>query len=183
MDSPASADARILLTVADLEFWAANRRFGLKVPETVVGSILAHCREAGEVETGGILIGQYTGRHDCAMVHQVTGPPEDSTATRTRFRRGTIGLQPLLDRLWRRERRYYLGEWHFHPGASPDPSGVDDRQLRSIASDRQYNCPEPVLLIVGGDPSAAWAAAAFVFPKGEGRIPMTPGQDDTSEVV
>lgn len=135
-----------------------------------------HCRDAGEVETGGILIGRYTERHDCAVVDHVTGPTEDSRATRTRFRRGTAGLQKLLDRLWRRERRYYLGEWHFHPGAASEPSSVDRRQLRSIARDPGYSCPEPILLIIGGNPSGDWTATAFVFPRGNQSIRMQPGQ-------
>lgn len=164
--SRASASAP-LHTVDKLEFWTEDARFGLQIPASLVESILTHCRDAGEIETGGILIGKYTGRQDCAVVDQVTGPPEDSEATRTRFRRGTANLQRLLDRLWRRERRYYLGEWHFHPGAAPDPSGVDHRQLRSIARDPGYSCPEPILLIIGGNPSSDWAAAAFVFPEGD----------------
>jgi len=182
MDSRESAGARARLTMAELEFWTPDHRFGLKIPADVVEAILGHCRDARDVETGGILIGEYTDPHDCALIYQVTGPPQDSTATRTRFRRGTAGLQPLLDRLWRRERRYYLGEWHFHPGAAPEPSGVDDRQIASIARDQKYSCPEPVLLIIGGNPCAVWAAAAYVFPKGENRIGMDPGPDSPEKV-
>ena len=177
MGSPAFASTLLRPIVADLEFWTTNRRFGLKVPGCVLESVLAHCRGAGDIETGGILIGEYNGQHDCAVVHQVTGPPADSAATRVRFRRGIAGLQQLLDRLWRRDGRYYLGEWHFHPGAAPEPSGVDDRQLVAIAQDRKYNCPEPALLIIGGDPCAAWTAAAFVFPSGANRLRMEGGKE------
>jgi integrative and conjugative element protein (TIGR02256 family) len=152
--------------VDELEFWTDDVLFGLKITREVLESILTHCRDAGNAETGGILIGEYSDRHDCAMVHQATGPTEDSVATRTRFRRGTAGLQKLLDRLWRRERRYYLGEWHFHPGAAPEPSGIDRRQLLSIARDPGYHCPEPVLVIIGGNPPGEWTAAAYVFALG-----------------
>ncbi len=49
---------------------------------------------------------------------------------------------------------YYIGEWHFHPFMSPVPSGTDLRQIRAIARDRDYQCPVPILIVVGGDPSA-----------------------------
>jgi hypothetical protein len=88
------------------------------------------------------------------------------------FRRGTSGLQGLLNRFWRREHQYYLGEWHFHPDASPVPSRVDNRQLAEIARDLQYRCPEPVLLIIGRSPPTRWDAAAFVFLRGRGRVPL-----------
>ena len=158
--------------MADMEFRGEAARFGLSVPAQVVEEMLALCSAAGNIETGGVLIGEYTCRHDCAIVHLATGPSPDSTATRTTFRRGTRGFQTLLDRLWRRERRYYLGEWHYHPGAAPDPSRVDCTQLTAIEEDSNYRCPEPVLLIIGGDPKGAWDAAAFVFPRGAGWLPM-----------
>lgn len=150
----------------DLEFWSQDRQFGLKIPRQILQAILTWCNEAGNDETGGILIGEYTPLHDCALVHQATGPTKDSAASPTRFRRGVGGLNTLVDRLWKRERRYYLGEWHFHPGAPPEPSGIDDTQLAEIAADTRYRCPEPVLLLVGGDPTDKWGMAAFVFKHG-----------------
>jgi proteasome lid subunit RPN8/RPN11 len=61
--------------MAELGFWTPDHRFGLKIAADVVEAILGHCRDARDVETGGILIGEYTDLHDCALVHQVTGPP------------------------------------------------------------------------------------------------------------
>ena len=89
----------------------------------------------------------------------------DSRSGRTWFVRGIRGLQKTIDRLWTRQHEYYLGEWHFHPGGAPDPSQTDIEQVQEIAYSEQYHCPEPVLLIIGGEPSGKWSARSFVFPR------------------
>lgn len=60
-------------------------------------------------------------------------------------------MQGCLDELWRRsKRRYYLGEWHFHPGGAAEPGPTDTEQMAKIMQSASYKCPEPVLLLVGG---------------------------------
>lgn len=158
-----------------VELRSPDRRFGLLLPEAVVRELLGHCVEADGVETGGILLGRYTPELDSAEVTVVTGAPADSRAGRTWFHRGTVGLQRLVGRLWRDQREYYLGEWHYHPSAAPTPSGTDVTQMRMIATDPARACPEPILVIVGGDPAGDWVLAAGVYlanrtqPLGEAR--------------
>lgn len=154
------------------EFWSPDCRFGLRLSWGDIRRIRALCTRAEGNETGGILTGFYTPRHDCACVTGVTGPPRDSRTGATWFHRGIVGLQHLLDRLWSETSRYYLGEWHFHPGASPEPSSVDIAQLRRIAVSPEYRCPEPVLLIIGGGPPLAWSLRTYVFPKHQEPLEM-----------
>ncbi len=76
--------------------------------------------------------------------------PSDSAGTVTRFVRGTRGLRGLLQRLWASSpRTYYLGEWHYHPALNTTPSNADLAQMRSIALAANYQCPEPILVILG----------------------------------
>lgn len=139
-------------------------RFGLRVPARTMAQLCRWCRQSGRRETGGILVGHYSAALDCAVVSAVRSAPSDSRRGASWFARGTHGLQAWLDELWRAQQHYYLGEWHFHPYAAPDPSPTDCAQMRRIAHDPSYRCPEPVLLIIGGDPRGAWQAAASVFP-------------------
>ena len=46
--------------------------------------------------------------------------------------------------------QYYLGEWHYHPNASSLPSGIDNKQMIKLSRDKKLNCPEPILIIIGG---------------------------------
>ncbi len=124
------------------------------------------------METGGILVGYYTDKHDWAIVTDVSGPPADSRRGRVFFNRGVRGLQAFLNRLWRRK-QYYLGEWHYHPLAAPIPSEIDHEQMKSFATNNAMRCPEPVLLLMGGDPNRDWHAAAYVFPIGHDAIRMS----------
>ncbi|HEX3126733.1 MAG TPA: Mov34/MPN/PAD-1 family protein [Thermoanaerobaculia bacterium] len=158
--------------VRKLTFHTKDRRFGLVLSKERLSELLTFCRQAGPRETGGLLIGRYSAHRDLAVVSHVTGPARDSMAGRTWFHRGVAGLQDLLFQRWRQQ-EYYLGEWHSHPGAEPVPSGIDADQMRSIACSPGYHCPEPILLIVGGNLWGEWTLRARVYRRGEEPQDMT----------
>lgn len=139
-----------------------------------VERILSYCEAAGQSETGGMLVGRYNQRHDTALVLDVLGPPEDSLRGRSWFQRGTLGVQQLLQRMWKSRNEHYLGEWHFHPYASPTPSNVDYEQMLAIATSASWKCPEPVLLIIGGDPLGRWRPYGLVTTRKNQRIRLDP---------
>jgi len=118
------------------------------------------------IETGGILVGWYTETLDCAMVMHASEEPADSRKGRTCFHRGVAGLQQWLQKLWCGKRRhYYLGEWHFHPAGASLPSGTDISEMKSLSKSMGYHCPEPLLIIIGGNPPSIWEMRVFVFPR------------------
>jgi len=153
--------------MSDLSFRSEDSRFGLHVPALQVRRILHFCMLAGRKETGGVIAGLYNSQLTCAFVRTIGGPPPDSEAGHTWFKRGISGLGTWFDRLWHRENSHFLGEWHFHPFASPNPSATDRKQMEKIASDTNWQCKTPILLIVGGDPRHQWSMTATVFPSGE----------------
>lgn len=110
-------------------------------------SIISENRK--EFETGGIIIGYYDISCRNAIITEFTKAPEDSKAARYQFYRGIKGLKPLLKKRWKERSEYYLGEWHLHPGSSPDPSSIDIEQMKKIATNSSFNCKEPILLIMG----------------------------------
>lgn len=145
-----------------------DKRFGIRVADGAMEEILRRCIDSHPLETGGILVGYYNECHDCALVTMVTGPPSDSKSGRSFFYRGVRGLQRWLTNLWvNEERRYYLGEWHYHPHGLPFPSRRDSLQMEEISNDSEYHCPQPVLVVAGGDGEVISEAKAFVFPHGE----------------
>ena len=148
----------------EAEFWSDDGVFGLLLTGAIQEQLFARCEAAGSRETGCILVGYYKRGNSLAVVTDLPETPDDSTAGPTSFDRGTKGLRKLLKRLWR-TRRYYLGEWHYHPNVSPSASGQDHRQMRAIATDERSRCPEPILVIVGGA-KLDWRLAAHVYPGG-----------------
>lgn len=121
--------------------------------------------EAGRAETGGILIGEYLGDGSAVRIHEVTAMPVDSSFRRSWFKRGRKGLEAILQDRWERG-LHYVGEWHSHPGGSPDPSGSDIAAMQKIAGDPLYRCQSPVLLIVGGSPPGSFSISLTVFVAG-----------------
>ena len=143
---------------------SSDGRFGIRLEAIHVALLMAECQTAGNRETGGILIGHYSRDHAMAFVTEVTTAPMDSRGGTTWFDRGVQGLKKKLQFSWRKASTFYLGEWHFHPGAAPNPSPVDSSQMTDIAKSPQYACPEPLLLIVGGT-ERQWTVAGYVYEK------------------
>ena len=100
------------------------------------------------LETGGILIGAYYDEGLLVSIELATPPPADSSAGSDWFVRGAQGLASILADEWtQRNRRYYVGEWHFHPFGLASPSLEDQCAMSEIASDRRYECNHPILCI------------------------------------
>lgn len=125
-------------------------RFKILLFADVISQLTNMIKNTNNFETGGILLGKYTDDGFIAEVRHITGPPKDSETGPTWFRRGIKGLQKLLDNHWKRK-EYYLGEWHYHPNASASPSMQDILQMHQISNAKVYHCPEPILLIIGGN--------------------------------
>lgn len=149
-------------------------RYAVDITPVAMQAMLAACRRSGRKETGGILVGKYTEDNRVAVVVSASSPAPDSRAGRTWLVRGVFGLRTWLDRLWKSDEGYYLGEWHYHPFSDPRPSWQDVKQMRRIASDAAYQCAEPVLVIIGGDPNGAWSIHVEVNFRGGGRFSLKP---------
>ena len=127
-----------------------NNKITIFFAEDLLSEVKDLCKEKGNLETGGILVGMYDLDLQSAIITKVLGPPSDSKYGRTTFVRGTKGVKKTLDSLWK-EDQYYLGEWHFHPNALPIASSQDISQMNKIAKNVVYKCPEPLMLIIGQD--------------------------------
>lgn len=160
--------------MSEIRLVSRDGRFRLHVDAHHVERILDFCAAVGAQETGGVLIGRYNARHDTALVTDVPPPPADSARGRTWLYRGTQGVQRMLERAWGLRKEYYVGEWHFHPFASPTPSRDDYTQMLRIAAAPNWKCPEPVLLIIGGDPRAAWRPHGLITTRTGNRVQLHP---------
>ncbi len=154
---------------------SAEGLYAFSLNSRLVDQLLSYCRESGVYETGGVLVGYYGRCHQEAVVTRVSGPPTSSERTRWSFVRAVGHLQDWLDQLWLDYSDYYLGEWHFHPGGSANPSRPDLRQMRSIARNAKYSCPEPILLIIGGNPEGSWSWSTTVHLANGKVVALTEG--------
>ncbi|MBD2717108.1 Mov34/MPN/PAD-1 family protein [Microvirga sp. STR05] len=148
-------------------FISANKDFNLFLSKKLLEEVVNYCRIAHRNETGGIIIGSYSADLSGATVSKIMGPPVDSRSGFSWFERGTEGVKKAMDDLWQKQQQFYLGEWHYHPYSSPNPSRRDLLQMREVAEDPNFACPEPIMLIAGGNPKKSMLFRAFVFPAGK----------------
>lgn len=157
--------------IDNYEAWTEDGRYGLRIPTIVLEKMLNFCENSKGMETGGVFVGHYSNNHDCALVTDCSGAPQDSKVGARYFYRGIKGLQNWFRQLWHhQERQYYLGEWHYHPMGSPTPSHIDVEQMKHNASDISYHCPEPALFIIGGDPKSGWTYESLVYIREIGEV-------------
>ncbi|MEK4197970.1 Mov34/MPN/PAD-1 family protein [Cytobacillus sp. FSL K6-0265] len=149
----------------NLIFTESNQRFKISIPNEILIEVQKLCELSFPNETGGILVGSYSEEFKCADVSGIIVAPPDSKSGPTWFSRGTNGVKGELDRLWFKK-KFYIGEWHYHPGSSSNLSSQDIKQMINISNNENYKCPEPILLIVGGK-SDLWEYSGYVFPKGK----------------
>lgn len=147
-------------------YLAVDRSVAVDIQAAALDAMVRLCAQSGHFETGGVLIGRYSEFGDRVVVNKVTGPPRDSRRFRFSFIRGIAGLTSRFRREWA-EGAYYVGEWHFHPFASPMPSATDIGQINAFAAEADLRCPRPVLVVLGGDPEAKWSIAAGVVMDGQ----------------
>ena len=154
------------MSIKSVTFSSGDAPYTVILSSSTIDQMVSECLKAGVNETGGILIGSYSGDGSTAMIVEATTRPADSLAGRTTFQRGVKGLRSLLHARWKTG-LYYVGEWHFHPGGSPEPSGDDLMSMASIAASPSYQCLEPVMIILGGNPTGSFSLSASVFPRGD----------------
>lgn len=145
-------------------FKCSDDKFFVEIDDIILDNIINECRKSKNKETGGILIGKYSKDRTKAIISSITGPPKDSKQSNYAFYRGVNGLNKILDKKYNLGYRY-LGDWHFHPNSSPRPSIVDDMQMKKFAVDKLLNCPELILLIIGGNQDKGWKLSIHVYTK------------------
>lgn len=118
-------------------------------------------------ETGGIICGYYSNDLLKAIITEFCPPSKDSILGMASFSRGIFGIEQYLEEKWR-VGQYYLGDWHLHPYSKPSASYQDLRQIELNSKDKQLNCPEPIMVIVGGMTNNE--INVYIFIDGEARV-------------
>lgn len=153
----------------------------VQLTAAAVSTIKEHAVAAGDHETGGILLGSYDRDGNNVTVSEATAQPKDSQSGRRWFRRGVHGLKALLRSRWGHG-EYYIGEWHSHPGATPEPSANDIKEMRAISREFSYRCPKPIMIIAGTSAGREIYLSTSVFEGGNlVRLHLTRDSDEMHE--
>lgn len=148
-----------------VELWNENRKYGISISFIHLRQLLNICINADSIETGGIIVGYYQKNYSCAAITDITDAPSDSERSNNIFIRGIKGLQKIVDKIWRRDKTYYLGEWHYHTGSCCESSYQDIKRMKAISISDDYCCPEPISIIIGIQKRSIYKMCCYVFPR------------------
>jgi integrative and conjugative element protein (TIGR02256 family) len=103
------------------------------------------------LETGGVLLGWRSGKHQVVIV-QIVGPGPAAEHHPRSFRPDAAWQQERISEVYRdSDRRItYLGDWHTHPNGISALSLRDVSTLRRIARHADARAPRPVMAVLGG---------------------------------
>ena len=137
--------------------------------------MLALARRHAPVEVGTSLIGRYSNDGWQAIVIGLAPLSEDSEGSRNEFYRGVKGLRLFYRHLLQRfhRQRHYVGEWHSHPNGPPSPSATDKANQDAIAKDHATECPEAILVILGGELSSRPDLRIFIQSRSHGLVALS----------
>lgn len=169
-------------TPVPLEWLSACGRYSVRLKKPAFRRMVRMAAAHAPAEVGTSLVGSYSPEGSVAIVHGLAPLSDDSQGSRFAFLRGIKGLHSFFVRLCSRfaGKRHYVGEWHSHPDAAPFPSPIDDSNQLAIAGDPAAECPECILLIVGGHCPDSPDLGVFVYSRTSGRIELHPrGQSHT----
>ena len=107
---------------------------------------------AGELETGGILVGTWDRIRKRVYVVGYFDPPPDSVAEATGFTRGSKGVYETIETVQRLTagNLTYIGEWHTHPRGMRSTPSSDDRILMRWIEDVLKFSDAPAIMLIAG---------------------------------
>ncbi len=134
------------------------------LPVRVLAEMRRLARKALPDETGGTLVGHYSGDRLIAHVEVALGVKRRGRATPTSFYRPPDSVDPQLEDMFKvsEGESYYLGEWHSHPGGLAKLSEIDKRTMTDLAGAASVATDTPIIILIGGDPSERIAVGCFI---------------------
>ena len=159
--------------------WQSDcQQYTVLIAEFCLLKMMEMAQEHYPNEVGTSLVGCYSDNGFEASVLDLAPLSPDSKGRRTSFYRGTAGLRKFFAKLRQTfsGKRYYVGEWHSHPDGAPIPSGTDDRNQLDITTDTKTNCPECILIIIGGPNFSE--LGVFVYSRKQGKVILSLVQNE-----
>lgn len=133
----------------------------LEIPDTLLDELWSHGLRHYPREFGGILVGHYSEDETRCYV-RATILPTTFKSSRYGFERGNTGLaEPLIKYYNSNPRLIYVGEWHTHPDAGPNPSKTDIEGMGSVEASSSVLISSPILIIIGMT-QKTYSVGAFV---------------------
>jgi integrative and conjugative element protein (TIGR02256 family) len=125
----------------------------------VAGKITDLAAEADDgLETGGILLGTDHGLAGPLVVKHCGGPGPAAIRRSTYFRRDLAHAAAMAANAAAADGSAWIGEWHTHGIAMPQPSGRDLRTYQGLLDDPDLAFARILAIIALASPGGGWQA-------------------------
>lgn len=123
----------------------------MEVPSNICEELLKYKQKTSMNEAGGILLGKKINGSYHYEITKITTPSKEDSSTRCSFIRNRKKAQKILNDEWQKSDGIvnYLGEWHTHSVAQPNPSYVDKRFIRQLQKDKTSQFKHFFMFILG----------------------------------
>ena len=98
-------------------------------------------------EIGGFLIGYYSLDLKTLYITDFLLPKNYKNNSYL-FERSVEGIISIFNKIFKKKKYYYVGEWHTHPNGSTMYSNTDLKAMIKIANDNNVVIENPILLIL-----------------------------------
>lgn len=117
----------------------------------VLVKISKYRQQSSEAESGGILLGEFFPTEDLIRIMFVSIPGKSDVRSMFAFRRDAERSTRIAQAIWKRSGGsvHYLGEWHTHPEAHPNPSCSDRLSMGRLLQRSTVVSGGLILIILG----------------------------------
>tara|TARA_R110002049_G_C9172462_1_gene562050 strand:+ start:3071 stop:3535 length:465 start_codon:yes stop_codon:yes gene_type:complete len=145
-----------------LKLYNKHRNVELVINEQLLDKISEAGIKHYPNEFGGFLIGNYSDDYKTLNVNDFV-LPENSKGNRFMFERSSKGMTAFFQKLFRKKKQFYIGEWHTHPNGSTGFSNIDLNAMIEIESSPSVVIENPVLLILSISDTKLNQATFYVY--------------------
>lgn len=126
-----------------------NKNISIVIKGKVLEKILANIKNRS-LETGGILYGFKIKEKDEYILSGITEQQELDQVTCCSFNRLDSNHLKIVHNLWKEDKSImYLGDWHYHPVDSVNPSGTDYQSFKRNTNESKTDSKFLFYIIVG----------------------------------
>lgn len=133
----------IIVKPFDIFNCQAGSNWEIRLISGLADKLITFCRENGNRETGGILLGLSNYKTKTIHIFDIVTETQDSAGTCSGFTRGTKGLPEYVNNIRHSTGEVigYIGEWHTHP---MNLEKLSERDLVTIEELKNINMKVPI---------------------------------------
>jgi len=138
------------------------KNVNLVISEQLISEMAKEAEKFYPNEIGGFLIGYYSLDLKTVYLTNFILPKKYKNGSHL-FERSIDGLTNFFKNIFKKNKQYYIGEWHTHPNGSPNYSNTDLKAMKEIASNDKVIIENPILLILSVDNKGKYDFSFYLY--------------------